>query len=159
MKTCLKPGATWRAADPATCSSTGSSAPTENGAAFLFRDRRDLGPRRCRRAFLGRHEGDARGVTPDRWEVEPDDGAEEVVRHLDEDPRSIARLGVCTERSAVSEVLKGGEAKVDDLVARPTDHVGDEGDTARVVLVSLVVKANGLVTRHGAFYKWVIPSI
>ena len=81
-------------------------------------------------AHVGEVEAECRGLL-----------GEELVGHLDEDARAVARLRVCPRRAAVSEVYEGLEAPRDNVVGLSTLDVSDESDAACVVLEARVVEA------------------
>ena len=65
---------------------------------------------------------------------------EELVRHLDQQPSAVARIGVTTASPPVGQVDEDFEALLDDLVRRTSLDVGDEADSAGVMLVPGVVQ-------------------
>ena len=93
-----------------------------------------------RRGLVRRQEGDAGDVPADLRKREIDDGAQERVGHLEEDPGAVTGLGVGAERAAMPEVLERGERGVDELVARGPTEVRHECDAAGVMLEARVVE-------------------
>ncbi len=86
---------------------------------------------------LGRilgEEGDAGGVVLLGRQLEVDDGSEEGVGDLHEDPGAVAGVGVGSVGAAVLEVAQRSDAELDDLVAALALEMRDEADSARVVL-------------------------
>ncbi len=77
-------------------------------------------------------------------------GGEERVRDLQEDPGSVARVGVRAGGAAMLEIRERGERADDRCMARPAVETRDEGDTAGVVLVGRVVEADPL--------GWLVPN-
>ena len=88
----------------------------------------------------GRQEDVAHGVVAGRRKGEARDLAQEPVRDLDEDARSVAAVGLGTRGAAVVEVRERGKAVLDDGVARDAGQGGDERDAAGVVLERGVVE-------------------
>ena len=74
---------------------------------------------------------------------EVDDGAQELVRDLHEDPGAVAAARVGPGGAAVLEVAQGREPLLDDGVRRHTGERRDHGDAAGVVLVARVVQTLG----------------
>src|SRR5207302_4701589 len=73
---------------------------------------------------------------------------EKRIRHLDEDPRAVARVLVGPGRPAVLEVGERDERPLDRLVARNRVEARDEGDAARVVLERGVVQTGWTVRQR-----------
>ena len=69
---------------------------------------------------------------------------QEPVRHLDEEARAVARVGVRAGGSPVGEVHEHLEPAGDDVVGLSTVDVADEADAAPVVLEAGIVKALSL---------------
>src|SRR5699024_7722340 len=67
--------------------------------------------------------------------------AQEAVRDLGEDARAVAGVRLGADRASVIEVVQRGEGMGDDVVPGIAAEGGDEGHSARVVLVSTVVEA------------------
>src|SRR5688572_19895615 len=68
------------------------------------------------------------------------------VRHLEQDTGTVAGAGVGSDSAPVREVMEDLERLVNDVAgANPVD-MGDEANSARVVLVSRVVQS--LLFRH-----------
>jgi len=66
---------------------------------------------------------------------------EELVRHLDEDAGSVARVHLAAAGAAVQEVLEHGEGLAHDRVRLSPLDVHHEADPAGVVLVRRIVQA------------------
>jgi len=65
---------------------------------------------------------------------------EENVRNLDENAGAIARLGIATRRSAMSEVNENLEPFADDVVAFFAADAGHKAHAARIVLILRVIE-------------------
>ena len=87
---------------------------------------------------------------------------EELVRHLDEDAGSVARVHLAAAGAAVQEVLQHGEGLAHDRVGLSALDVHHEADPAGVVLVRRIVQAlrrgeprvrhrrHATIVRHGS---------
>ena len=100
----------------------------------------------ARNALVGiaRKKDQAGAVVAGGREGEPEfalPGSEEAVRHLDEDARAVAGVGLRSARTAVFEVAQQAQALLDDVVRLASTEVDDKTDTARVLLVLRVVKS------------------
>src|SRR5690606_11381493 len=73
--------------------------------------------------------------------LEVDNGAQEAIRDLGEDSRTVSGLGLSTNGTTVLKVLKRGETGLDDVPAGVSPEGGNECHTARVVLVRRVVQS------------------
>ena len=112
-------------------------APAEDRQALLGGDRLDL-----RDGLLGAvlgQEGDADGVCTGRGQFESGHLAEEGVRHLGQDARAVARVGLGAGGTAVLQVAQHRERLLDQRVARLAGEGGHEADATGVVLVAGVV--------------------
>ena len=67
-------------------------------------------------------------------------GGQEGVGRLQQDPRPVARVLLCPGRAAVLEVQEHFEGFDDDVVRRPPLDVGDEPESAGIMLERRVVK-------------------
>ena len=88
------------------------------------------------------HHADA--VLPGRRKREAQLGAlagEELVRNLDQDAGAVAGFRIAAARSAVRQIDQNLYALDDDFVRFLTFDVGNEADTAGVVLVAGIVKS------------------
>ncbi len=112
-------------------------APSENREALLGDDRLNLRDGRVR-AVHGQ-EGDTDRVTTGGGQIESGHLAEEGVRHLGQDARAVARVGLGTGRTAVLQVAQHCERLLDQRVARLAGEGGHEADATGVVLVTGVV--------------------
>ena len=65
---------------------------------------------------------------------------EELVRHLEQDARPVARAGVAALGAAVKEVVEDLECLADDVVRLDALDVGDEADPATVLFKSRIVE-------------------
>ncbi len=125
-------------------------APRDEAKAFIVEDVLDrrlglLGGQR-----LHRQESQPDGVLPRWWQDVAELGAQEAIGDLDEDPRSVAGVGLGAGGATVVEVGQRREGGVDELAAGHALQVGDEGDTTRVVLEAGVVQAVALSAAAGA---------
>ena len=116
--------------------------PTQDLEAAVGHRGLDHGDRLVEGDLVGGQEPDAGGVVTGGREIELDDGAIERVRDLQEDAGAVAGVGLRTGRTAVLQVRQRREAGANQFVGSNTVQVGDEGDAARVVLVSGVVEAD-----------------
>ena len=82
-------------------------------------------------------------------QLEVHDGAQQLVGHLHEDPRAVARARVGAVGAAVLEVLQGRDRFLDDLVRRAVVQARDHAHAARIVLEAGVVESDGLWRLHG----------
>ena len=67
--------------------------------------------------------------------------AQESVRHLDEDARTVAGAPVARDGAAVREVVEELERFLDDVAGADAVDVGDKADATGIVLVSWVVQS------------------
>ncbi len=115
-------------------------APPEHLGVLLGRDPADrvddLG------ALAGVHGQERRphGVPTRFRELEVDDGPVERVRYLDEDARAVTGLRFRSPSTPVLEVAQRDQCLGHDVVVAASGQVGDERDTARVVLELRVVQ-------------------
>src|SRR5207237_8100855 len=77
-------------------------------------------------------------------------GGQKGVGRLQQDPRPVARVLLCPGRAAVLEVQEHFEGFDDDVVRRPPLDVGDEPESAGIMLERRVVKP--LAGRITCFY-------
>jgi len=66
-------------------------------------------------------------------------GAEELVRHLNQDAGTVARLGVAAARAAMLQVFENLDPLLDDLVALRAVHVYDEPNAAGIAFLRRIV--------------------
>ena len=78
--------------------------------------------------------------SPGMREIEVDGRPVVAVRHLHEDPRAVAGVGLGAGRAAMVQAAHRGQRLLDDVVALAALHVDDEPDAARVVLEARVVQ-------------------
>ncbi len=109
-------------------------APTEHPQPFLPRKIGDA--LACLGGVVGvlGQENEACRVCVRTGQLEIDDPGEELVRNLDEDPRSVAGVLVCALGSAVIEVLQSGYRLVHEPVRAPRRQVRQKSYAARIVL-------------------------
>ena len=93
-------------------------------------------------ALVPGQEADADAVAARRWQVLPDQAAHQLVGHLQQDPGTVARVGVGAGGPAVFEVLECHDRPLDGLVRGLAAQARDERDAAGVVLECRVVKAD-----------------
>ncbi len=93
-------------------------------------------------SIVARQETDGDAVLTRRRQLVADETAKELVGHLEQDPRTVARLGVGSRRPAVLEVLERLDPPLHRLVARHAVEPRDERDTAGVVLERRIVEAD-----------------
>jgi len=91
---------------------------------------------------VGRQEADADAVGAGGRQLGADDRAHQLVGQLEQDPRAVARVGVCARRSAMFEVRQRHDGTADGLVRRLAVQARDERDAAGVVLVLRVVETD-----------------
>ncbi|CAB4891185.1 unannotated protein [freshwater metagenome] len=119
----------------------GDLTPSEDGHAFALDDALDtLARARCVAAAL-RQECDTGCVGTGCGELEIYDGAEERVRYLDQNARTVAGVRFGARGTAVLEVDQCGDRLLDDVATAATVHVHHECDTTRVVFVDGIVEA------------------
>ncbi len=70
--------------------------------------------------------------------------AEEAVRHLDQNPRAVARVGFAAARAAVLQVDQNLKSTRDNGVRTPAGNIYDEADATGVVLKGWIVQAASL---------------
>ena len=145
MNTCRKVGIASRASAPSDDSSVGHVAPAEHLEALGLDDL--LHGLARRGGVLGRlrQEGDAGGVAAVFGQVELDDGAQELVGHLQQDARAVAGVRFGALGTAVLQVHQGRDGLVDDVAAAAAVHVRDHRHAARVVLERGVVQPVALL--------------
>jgi len=88
-----------------------------------------------------RQERHARGVLAHGRQLEVGDGAEEGIRHLRQDARTVARARVGADRAAVLEVAQRLERERHDVVPGHAAQRGDHGQAAGILLEGRVVHA------------------
>jgi|GEM_PF-5611082 len=71
---------------------------------------------------------------------------QEGVRDLHQDAGAVAGERIRADRAAMGKVLEDLQAMLDDLVARPCFQIGDETDTAGIVLAGRIIES--LRRRH-----------
>ena len=86
---------------------------------------------------------DADSVETPRRQLDAGDGADEGVGNLKQDAGAIAGVGVRAFGAAMLEVLERVEGLLHDRVSRFPPELGDQRDTARVMLVRGVVETSG----------------
>ena len=91
-----------------------------------------------------RQEADAGGVPARRRQLVAHHVAQEAVRYLDEDARTVAGEGVGPQRAAMLQVAQGLDPERHNLVRSRAADVAHEADAAGVVLVLRVVQALAL---------------
>jgi hypothetical protein len=116
-------------------------APAEDGQALLGGQAGDVLDARGALGLVDGQEGDADGVLAHRRQVEVDLGAQQRVGDLREDAGAVAGVRLGAGRTAVVEVVQGGQPRGHDLPRGTTLHVGDEGDATGVLVVGRVVQA------------------
>ena len=116
--------------------------PPQHHEAFLLDDLLDADRRLARLGAGLRKEGDAGDVLALGGQVEIDDGAVELVRNLDQDPRTVTGVGFRTGGATMLQIQQRGDRLVDDVAAAAPVHVDDERDATGVVLVGGVVEAH-----------------
>jgi hypothetical protein len=72
---------------------------------------------------------------------------EEFVGNLHQDARTVADQGVRADRAPVGQVLEDLNSVLDDLMRPPPFQVGDEADTAGIVIEARVIEAGQFVDR------------
>ena len=122
----------------------GYVAPSEKSAALVPHGPLDDAHAPFPRVGVLRQEDRADAVVSQIGEVEAERRGlfgEELVGHLNQEASAVAGLRVRARRASMSEVYEGFEALLDDVVGLPTLDVGDETDSAGVVLEARVVEA------------------
>ena len=120
------------------------ASPAEQRLALLGDDARDKGLHGGALVGVARQEDQAGAVVAGGREGEAEfglPGAEEAVRHLDEDAGAVAGVGLRSAGAAVLEVAQQAQALLDDVVRLASAEVDDKADAARVLLVLRVVKS------------------
>ena len=114
-------------------------APAENFQPFFDHDRFD----RCGSSFRfgARQERRADCVAAGRRKLEVADVAQEPVGNLHSDADAVADIRLSPCGAAMVKVDQALQGLIDDGPARHSGHVGDEADTARVMLERRVVEA------------------
>ena len=115
-------------------------APAEHRETLLVGELLDPRPRLRDVVRVAVEERRTDGVGAERGELEVDDGAEERVGNLDQDPGPVAGARLGTGRAAVVEVVERGQCVLHDVVRRLAGQRRHEGDAARVVLEARVVE-------------------
>ena len=118
-------------------------APAQHAEPDIGREVGDGGLGRVDLARVLGEEPDTGGVLPRCGQVEVDNGSEERVGHLDQDPRAVAGVGLRTQCAAVLELTERADAGGDDVVRRTALQVCDEVHAARVVFETRVVETLG----------------
>ncbi len=112
--------------------------------------------------ILGREEAHQHPVAAGRRQLEVHDGAQQLVGHLHEDPRAVARRGIGAGGAAVLEVLERLDRLRDHLVGGHVVQARNHAHPARIVLEAGVVEANGLgrlfgLRSHGSALGRAVP--
>jgi hypothetical protein len=135
----------------------GHVTPAEDGEPLLDGELLDALPRLGDVLAVAGQERGADGVGAGRREREAERlglVAEEPVGDAEQDARAVTRVGLGPGGTTVLEVAQRRDRLLDDVVAGNAGQGGDEGDTARVVLVSSVVQALGRrECMHGALSR------
>jgi hypothetical protein len=129
----------------------GKVAPAEHAEPDVVHGHLDRRHRLLARAGIGRQERRTGRVRADRRKLEVDDGAQERIGDLDQDPGAVTGVGLGTGRSSVLHVGQRLESGHHQLVGAHALQVRDERHTARVVFVPGVVepdRARGLLHHH-----------
>ena len=125
-------------------------APAEHRLAL-----RDHGPlqqllqSRAASLVRGGQEAHQHPVATRRRQLELDHRTQQLVGHLHQDPRAVARARVRTGGAPVLEVLQRGDPPLHDLVRGRVVQTRDHPHAARVVLEAGVVETDGLGRLHG----------
>jgi hypothetical protein len=109
-------------------------APAQHLEAFLGGELLDLGDGDVGVGPPGRQEGRTDGVGALGGQREAHDGPEELVGHLDQDPRAVTGVGLRAPRAAMLHPQQRRESLADDAVVAATGEIGHEGDATGVVL-------------------------
>jgi hypothetical protein len=113
--------------------------------------------------LLGRQEAHHHAVAAGRRQGELAQPPQQLVGHLHQDPRPVARARIGARGAAVLEVLERRDGPRDDLVRRAVVEPRDHADAAGVVLETWVVETDGpwrlfAVRGHGSARKgWCSP--
>jgi len=100
-----------------------------------------LQPRAC--GGVGRQEAHQHAVAAARRQLETHLRPQQLVGHLHQDPRPVARVRVRARRAPVLEVLERGDRERDHLVRGDVVQPRDHAHPARVVLEARVVQSDG----------------
>ncbi len=68
------------------------------------------------------------------------DGAEEGVRHLEQDARAVAGVGLAAARAAMAQVHQHGQRLAQDPIRAPAVDIGHKTDAASCTLSARVIK-------------------
>ena len=127
-------------------------APAEDAEALVLDDGVDPRHRLLGRFGVEGQEREADAVGARRREREVDDGPQEPVGDLEQDPGAVAGVDLGARRAPVVEVAEGVEGVGDDRTAGDALDVTDERDPTGVVLEARVVEperlGNGAEVRH-----------
>ena len=120
-----------------------NEAPAEHPLPFFDDDRlkEALDLRACRLAVREKYEPRPVGAGRRQGDAERRrDFAQEAIGHLDEDAGAVPRRRFAAARAAVQQVDEDAQPLLDDRVRASALDVGDEPDTAGIVLVRRVVQ-------------------
>ncbi len=130
--------------EPSEESSTGRSRHPRTDQPLVVGELLDRGPRGRRGLRIAREEGDPGRVPARLGQVEGDLAGVEVVRDLEQDPRSVPAVLLAAGRPSVCEVLERRDRLEHQLVRTAASEVGHEGHAAGVVLEAGVVEARSV---------------
>ena len=126
----------------------GHITPAEHGQAFGLDDLLQCLARQHGVAGRLRQEGDAGGVRALVGQVEVHHRAQEAVRNLNHDARTVAAVMFGAGGTAVLQIQQSGDGLVDDVAAATAVDVDDHGHATRIVFVDRVVEPD--TTGHKA---------
>jgi len=109
--------------------------------AFLQRDLLDRDHRHLALGLICGQEGDADRILSGGWQWEVDLATKELIWHLDQDACAIPGRRVRSGGAAMVEVRQGGQTVKHQVVAGLAVQLGDERDTAGVMLECRVIQA------------------
>jgi hypothetical protein len=115
-----------------------------DGALALLLDRADeelLELLAALRVLREKADGDA--VVAEWRQPVAEDALEQLVGHLEDHPRAVARVRVGPRGATVLEVLERVDGALDRLVGGDAVQPRDEGDAAGIVLVTRIVESDG----------------
>ncbi len=133
-------------------------APAQDDQALLVGELLDPLPGLGHPVGVPLEEGRAHGVRTGAGKLEVDHLGQEAVRHLEQDPRAVAGVGLGAGGATVVEVAQGRQRLRDDVVAGVPGQGGHEGDAAGVVLEAWVVEPLGGRASVQHAHRPVLPS-
>ena len=118
-------------------------APTQHGQAFVGHDGVDARLRLLGSGGVGWEERQPDRIRAVGREIERDDRAQEPIRDLDQDARTVTGVGLGAGGAAMLHVAQRADTHRHDGTRTATLHVGDEADATGVVFEPGVVQTGG----------------